>query len=545
MPPEAGTMDGTAQDVQRAEPFLTVERVAGVLLALVCLAALWQVIGSYPGSFFPRFWDEGIYSTEASIPGAITAPFTPGRVKYGPMKLGYALPLRWAFLLFGANGSMYLSTTAWLASILIIAFSVYRRIGKLEGWFVAAFLAYSSLYGKFIAEAGPTLLAAAMLSLLWATYGLRRAWLTGPILGLLGMIDPKWLLPTALAITLIEGVVESARPWRLRVGFLSAVAFLAVSVVGITAILHPPYWGYIVDYALRHGRAGGFEPSAVFAYYLWIFGAAPVAIAAGAGLLIPSARSHIGRRLNAAQLRSVGHAVMLCGIPVMFYSLFGPLKGLRFFAVPFPLFAVPVAVGIVGVASWTRDRFAGFRIAGVRLAAVALPLLLAGFVLVPSEGPARHLRLSTGIPRGMALIAREFGREGTISSYIWPVVYTRWGGETEKPPFTPWGLLPSDRWLILVPMLDRVTIESRLLVGEEALDPETEWLLQRRVLQDVSDSLFSFPAEFYSSDYHLCEQTVYGIGVLRRWRALSRLTDSSATVYRIDRQKSQMHFGWK
>ncbi|MEW5876151.1 MAG: hypothetical protein AB1752_13345 [Candidatus Zixiibacteriota bacterium] len=527
----------------RVEQLLNFERLAVLAMAAVCLLAVAEVIDYYPRTFFPRFWDEGIYSSEAAIPDAISAPFTPGRVKYGPMKLGYALPLRGAYLLFGGNGFMYLSTLAWLTSILIVAVGVYRRIGKLEGWFVAAFLAYSSLYGKFIAEAGPTLLAAAMLSLLWATYGWRRIWVTGPILGLLGFVDPKWILPSAMAIALIEGVIESARPWGERVRFLAGVALLSVSVTAVTAIVHPPYWEYLQDYAIRHGRAGGLEASAIFGYYLWIFGAAPAGLAAGAGLIV--APSHISRRLGSARMRSVLHAVVLCGIPLLFYSLFGPLKGLRFFAVPFPLFAVPVAVGVVGFALWIRERLTGFRVVGNRLAAVTLPLLMAGLLVVQSEGPARHLGLSTGISKCMAKVAREYGREGTISSYIWPVVFTRWGGETEKPPFTPWGLLPTDEWLILIPMLDRVTIEGRILTGDDAIDPAAEWRLQRQVLHTVTDSLFSFPAEFYSSDYHLCEQTVLGIGVLRRWREVSRQTDSVATVYRVDREKSQMRFGWK
>jgi hypothetical protein len=231
-------------------------------------------------------------------------------------------------------------------------------------------------------------------------------------------------------------------------------------------------------------------------------------------------------------------------VPILFYSLFGSLKALRFYAVMFPLVAVPVAFGVSLLASRLLD-LSPARPVPQRAMKWGIAALMAGVILIGSDGPARHLRLRTCFPDAINRLIRTTAHDGTISSYIWPVVHYGWRYPLEVAPFTLWGLGGTDEWLAVDPALDRVTIEMRLALDPTmGITPDSLWNLQTTSMREFTDSLFSVPSDFYASDYFMCEQVVVGIPAFRRWRSYRRPEGNFVTMYRIDQERLRK-FGGK
>ncbi len=510
-----------------------------IVLALIVVWAVVDIIRSYPSEFHPRFWDEAIYMIDVRAPGALFAPDV-GSIRYAPAKLGYGLLLDGADKLFGPSGAMYLSTTCWLLAIVLVALTLGRRIGSFAGLFAAAMLAYSPLFGKYIAEAGPTTLAALVFVLLWLIYPRRRFWATGLIVGVLAAVDFKWIPPVALSVVVAELIIERHRTWKERIVFVAGVALTAFAMLTVIKILHPPFRDYLLGYISKHSGIVGLAPSGIFFYYLLLFGAFPVfAVAAIAWAIAALKRKPIG--LTADSSRVIWYGCVLSCVPILFYSVFGSLKAMRFYAVLFPLLAVPVSYGLHLAVTRFLDYSDRSRTVGRPVIVWGSALVLASLIVIGSDGPARHLRLRSCFPDALVRLEEMEGHEGAISSYIWPVVHYEWSYPLKEAPFTLWGISSGERWLATDPILDRVTIEGRL-----ALDPsigitaDSLWNLQQVMRRGFCDSLFSVPSEFYASDYFMCEQTVLGIPALRRWRSFRRPDGNFVTMYRIDQARLKL-----
>jgi hypothetical protein len=248
----------------------------------------------------------------------------------------------------------------------------------------------------------------------------------------------------------------------------------------------------------------------------------------------PTVRQLLERRRNDAAAH-VLRALVLGGVPILFYSFFGSLKGLRFFAVTFPLIAIVISVGVGLLLQYVLDSVRSLSALPRGTVSIVVAVCVAGVIVVGSDGPARHLRMDSGFPQALGRLVYEEGRDGTVSSYLWPVVQYGWRTPMIDPPFALWGLLESDKWVVLHPMLDRVTIDLRIrLVPEQKGHPDSIWALQRESLLGFCDSLYSYHSDFHSSDYFLSENVVDGIPVLRRWREMRTPDQDYMTVYHID-----------
>ena len=510
--------------------------VAVVVLCLVIVWAMADVVRSYPSTFYPRFWDEAVYAIDATTPGVVFGKFT-SDLHYAAAKPGYGLPLVGAVALFGERGLMYLSTVFWGLTVFLLGITVLRRFGAIAGLFAAALLVYSPLFGKYVAETGPTTLAAFCLVLLWVVYGKRRFWLTGAVIGYLALIDLKWMPPVAMSVLIVELLLERRRPWRERLVYLSGAAVVAAAFPAILTLIHRPFGDYLWHYVFNHARFVGPEPSAIFGYYLFRFGAAPaVVLSAAAWLFLRSGTCPSGPDKSA--VRSLYYALVLSCAPIVFYSVFGPLKVLRFFAVPFPLFVVPITVGVVMAATWCGEKIHRIQLLP-RWVAMSCPAVLMGAViLIGSDGPAKHLRVQSCFPEAIERLSKIATRNGNVSSYIWPVVFYGWRYTVKTYPFTLWGLASSDKWLAMDPILDRVTVENRLYLDPTGgKSPESFLVQQQNALRPSLDSLFSVPSDFFASDYFLSEQVVGGIPTLLRWQGYRESGANYMTIFRVNPSK--------
>lgn len=507
-----------------------------IVLGLVIACALVDIIRSYPVTFHPRFWDEAIYMIDVRAPGALFAPEA-GAIRYAPAKLGYGLLLAGAVKLFGASGAMYLSTLCWLLAIAVVAFAATRRLGAIVGLIATAVLAYSPLFGKYIAEAGPTTLAALGFVLIWLIYQGRRFWSVGLVIGALATVDFKWMPPVAVSVIFAELVIERGRSWMERLRFVGGVALTAVALLSVIRFLHPPFRDYLLSYVSRHSSLVGIAPSGIFVYYLLLFGALPVAIVAAVAWGVTG----LGRKrveLSEASAKSLWYACAFSCGPILFYSIFGSLKALRFYAVPYPLFAVPVAYGIGRLVTWLMVRAERRTGARRQFTTWGMAPVIAALIVVGSDGPARHLRLKSCFPEALDRLVQIDGHEGAVSSYIWPVVHYDWSYPLKEAPFTLWGISQGEKWLATDPMLDRVTIEARLALDPRmGITPDSLWNLQQTLRRGFCDSLFSAVSAFYASDYFMSEQTVFGIPALRRWRSYRKPEGNFVTIYRIDQNR--------
>jgi hypothetical protein len=509
------------------------QAVVLIVMSLVLLWSIAEIVHSYPETFYPRFWDEAVYVMDVSTSGVLLGSYT-GAMHYAPAKPGYGFPLAAAVALFGTRGAMLLSSAFWALTIVVIGLTILRRFGAVSGLFALAFLSYSPFFGKYVAEAGPTTMAAFFFALLWVMYDRRRFWVTGLVIGYLALIDLKWIPPVAFSVLIAEAIPDNEHPWRKRLRYMLGAALVACALPAVLTLIHRPFGNHMWHYVIDHSRIAGLEPSGIFGYYLILFGAAPAAIAAGVAYAAGPIRNQLGISGPRA-MRSLVHALVFSIVPIAFYSLFGHVKVLRFFAVPFPLLAVPLAVGVGSAASWVEKWTSGRRRASRWAATSGVAALAGAVILVGSDGPARHLRIRSSFPEALNRLAVVAPGGGAVSSYIWPVVHYGWQYPIETHPFTLWGLTRTDQWLAADPILDRVTVENRLFLDPSAgMTPDSFLTTRQQLARPYLDSLFSVPSDFYASDYFLSEQTVGGIRVLRRWRTYRERGPNYTTMYRID-----------
>jgi len=501
-----------------------------IIMGAIVLWSAVSIVVAYPPDYYPRFYDEAVYMMDVLAPGALFTEHA-AKLHYATFKLGYGLPLYAAVALFGDSGAMYLSTLLWALTILILSIGVYRRYGLTTAAILAATLAYSSLFGKYVEEVAPTTLEAALFALLWLVYRKRQYLLTGLVVGLIAFVDFKWALPTGLCVVLIELWIERERKLVARLQHIGGIGLAAMGVLAVATLLHPAYfqwlWGYITNHS---GRVDFLQPSTIFVYDLYLFGSLPIVILAIAGfVLMRSAKQKPAT--NNEHDHSLGHALVIGGLPILFYSLLGQLKGLRFFAVTFPVLMVTSAVGIqhivTRVGDWAQRCVPLLRI----VAGVVVGFFIAGLIMIGADGPAAHLLKPAGFKLAVRQLAATVPHDGTVSSYMWPVVNYGWRARLEVPPYAAWGILNTDKYLILDPVVDRMSV---LLYEKSDVD---SLMMLRSVLKRGSDSLFSVPSGFYASKYFLAEIAVYDANDLVSWINEYDPKKNFATVYRINLQK--------
>jgi len=529
----------TARAARSWADFLPAEKLTILALLGLAIWAIVQLVSNYPSSFFPRFSDEGIYAIDVRDPSWLFQPYRGEIVRYAPAKLGYGLPLAASSALFGANGVMYLSTAFWILTVLLLGAAAYRRFGLLTAVASISFLTFSPMFGKYVADVGPTTEAALGFVLLWMACAQRRFWLSGLCVGFIAFVDFKWAVPAALAFMAVELIVERRRPLRNRAVHIALAGLTAMAVIGLAMLIHRPYTEFLYNYVFPHSRLAGLEPSPIFIYYLAIFGALPAVVVAAMAYAAPFGRRHIQGLKHQSQ-RALWSAVLISGVPILFYSLFGVLKALRFFAVLFPLLTVCVAVGLAALVRLVSEKIkhgpSWRQYAGLALTPLAALLLVHG----GSDGPARHLSLPAGYEAAMERLRAQGAQSGTISAYNWPVVAYGWT-PSGWASFAYESLLGSDRWIALDPMLDRVTIELRMRLPGKSSNPDSAWAYQASVYRGISDSLFSVPSDFNASDYFLAELVPNGISVLRRWRALRSASGNFLTIRELSPEKMKEH----
>jgi hypothetical protein len=508
-----------------------------VCLALVIVWAIADIASSYPDHFFPRTWDEAIYAHDVVTPQAVFGEYKEGATSYAPAKLGYGLALSAAVSLFGINGAMYLSTVCWLLAILLVGSNCARLFGAPAGLYAAAFLSFSPLLGKYLAEAGPTTLAALGFVLFWIALCRRRAWFTGLTAGLIALVDFKWALPAALVFVVNEILNASRQGLLARIKYVILTGFFSLLPIAAALVVHPTFGSYLSTYVFGHAALEGFSPSPIFLYYLVRFGAAPaIAVGIVAGILLNSSRKSEGSATKTAALRA---ALVVTLVPPLFYSLFGSLKAVRFLAVTFPLMAV--ALGFSAALIWRAVERPRINAAAAVAARWIVALFLAGSIVVASDGPARHLRLRAGFEPALNHLKETTVKDGSVSSYIWPIVLGVWYYPLAvKKPFLLDGLLATDKWVILDPMLDRVTTDMRAhQAGDTTSASDDGWRAIDQWIHQASAPLFKAPSEYYSSDYFLCENVMGGIPTLRRWHAWSASLSDSLELLQIDPDKAR------
>lgn len=521
----------------------TTERVVVVAVLALTVWGLLQIGAHYPREFFPRFADEAIYALDSRIPATVFKEFDPDMINYAPSKLGYGIPLAASVVVAGPNGPMYLSTIFWLATVVMTGVLAWRALGSMTAMIATAMLSFSPMFGKYVADVGPTSEAALALVLFWGAACTRRSWLVGLAIGWLAFIDFKWALPSGLAYVLIEAIVDTQDRLSVRVQRVVIAGVTALAVVGAAAILHEPYGGFLGSYVTRHGDQIAFAPSPIFLYYLFVFGALPAILIAAAVFTLPHIR-HVVLENERLSGRPLARAACIFAAPVIFFSLFGELKALRFFAVPFPLLEVVVGAVLativrrVSLMRGDSPATSSRKILSAALLAVVTVVLIHG----GSDGPAHHLTLPTGYPDVITRLQKISAEGDRISSYNWSVLAYTWDKPGAEGSFAFVGLHDADRWIVLDPIHDRATIELRLRQGTGHANPDSTWAYQRNVFRSVSDSLFSVRCDFYASDYFLSEIVPDGISVFRRWRSWRSDADWM-TVYEIDPVK--LKSGWR
>ena len=513
------------------------ERAVMAVLLAMSMWGLIQIAWQYPASFFPRFADEGIYALDARVPSSIFDQFKPGMVRYAPAKLGYGIPLAASVAVAGPNGPMYLSTLLWLATIVSTGVIAMRRLGLVPSVIAVAFLSYSAIFGKYVTDVGPTSEAAFAFVLFWGASCTRRSWLVGLAIGFIAFIDFKWAVPAGLAYVLIELVVEVRESIGTRIRRLATATVVALSAIGVAILLHRPYGKFLAEYVFPHSGLIVLEPSPILVYYLMTFGSLAAVVVAGCSLMIPGLRRDILTREQKSGF-PLARALCIFAVPVIFYSVLGELKALRFFAVPFPLLAVllgfTLSTVIRSLSELTNKAVGGrFRTA---VGAVLLALVGVAVVHGGSRGPADHLTLPTGYPEALDRLRAMGAKGGTVSSYNWPAVAYGWPEPFPGAPFAYIGLQKSDKWVALDPALDRATIELRIRLGRSSERPDSVWEDQSRVYHLISDSLFSVRSDFNASDYYLCEMVPDGVNVLRSWRTI-RPGENYLTVRSVNSEK--------
>ncbi len=492
----------------------------GLVLLTLAALMLWgvaQILRYYPDNFFPRFADEGIYAGDVRRPTQIFASYNENIVRYAPAKLGYGLLAAGSSALLGENGPMYLSTIMWGVVVVTTAAATLWWFGSVAAVITMAFLLYSPVFGKYLAEAGPTTTAAFAFLLLWIASGWQRAWLTGICVGLAALVDFKWAIPAGIAFASIVFVERRADGWRRVVRDVMTGIATALAVIALAFWLHPPYWDFLREYIFPHSRLVRFQPSPVAIYHLWLFGALPAVAVAALAYTWPTARSSLPICKSTAKDSLVRVAILLV-VPALFYSVFGVHKALRFFAVVFPLLSVCVGVGLGALLLIAWQGVARLRHLLQVPASALIALVAACLVHGGSDGPAYHMTLASGFDTAI----REMNARGltgaSISSYNWPVITYAWPAPTARAPFAMWGPLDTDRWLMLAPALDRPTVDLRVHLGGFEIDADSLWVHNTKIYHGKTDSLFSVPCTFYGSDYFLSELVYDGIGVFRRWR---------------------------
>ncbi|MEW5875809.1 MAG: hypothetical protein AB1752_11600 [Candidatus Zixiibacteriota bacterium] len=511
-----------------------VERATTVVLLALVAYALLQVAINYPASFYPRYADEGIYALDARVPASIFSDYQKGQVRYAPAKLGYGIPLAASVALAGSNGPMYLSTLLWLATIVLVGYEVLRRFGFLDAVIAVGFLSVSPMFGKYLTEVDPTMEAAFAFALLWVVALRRRFLLTGLCIGLIAFIDFKWAVPAGLAFTAVELFGERARPLKDRAVQVILAGLVAIAAIGLAMLLHRPYARFLSEYVFPHSDLILFAPSAIILYFLAIFGAFPMLLVGAAGLIWRGPRVPT---LDCEKKRAVTYALILALVPIAFYSLFGVLKALRFFAVFLPLLAIPAGIGLGGLVRRCADALARFSSA-MRTALAGLVALAAMAVVHGgSAGSWHHLRLPAAFPEALARLQQTRTEGGSVSSYNWPVVAYGWPEPFPGAPFAFYGLQTSDRWIATDPALDRATIELRLRLSGDHGSADSAWHHQMGIYLAVTDSLYSLPSDFYSSAYFLSESVPGGASVLHRWLKRESGHANSLTIRRINPQK--------
>jgi hypothetical protein len=265
-------------------------------------------------------------------------------------------------------------------------------------------------------------------------------------------------------------------------------------------------------------------------YYLVLFGAAPTILLVLVACAVRPVRERLAA-LSPKSKRALYMALTLAAVSILYNSLINPVMGMRFFAVQFPLLAVAIVIcaGEAWMWIWEQSRPLSPTLRNGLRAGTAV--VAAAVIVVGSDGPARHLRLPFGVPDALQRLATTTDRDGTISSYMWPVVHFGWGYPIAIPPNAVWGIVSTDKWLMLDPMVDRLCVEYLRPPGSQ--DADSLWAI-REILADASDSLFSVPSDFYASDYFICDYVSYGIPMLRRWRALRPEDRNYLTVYRLN-----------
>jgi hypothetical protein len=225
---------------------------------------------------------------------------------------------------------------------------------------------------------------------------------------------------------------------------------------------------------------------------------------------------------------------------MLYNSLINPVMGLRFFAVQFPLLAAAMVISAGEVWKWLWERASVMALPPKYILRAATIIMAAAVIVVGSDGPARHLRLPFGVPEALGRLATTTDRDGTISSYMWPVIHYGWRYPIAIPPNTAWGIVSSDKWLLLDPMVDRLCVEYLRPPG--SADADSLWVI-RATLANASDSLFSVRSDYYASDYYICDYISYGVPMLRRWRAHRPADGNYMTVYRLDMDRLRRQRG--
>lgn len=506
--------------------------------------SLLQVWRNYPAEFFPRFGDEGIYALDARVPGSIFDAYKPGVLRYAPAKLGYGIPLAASVSLAGTNGPMYLSTLLWLATIIAVAVLTWRILGVMASVTSVALLSSSALFGKYVADVGPTSEVALAFVLLWGASCTRKSWLVGLAVGAIAFIDFKWAVPVGVSYVLIEALLETKDAVAIRVRRIATVAIFSLGAIGAAMIIHRPYVDFFVNYVFPHSEHVAFEPSAIAVYYWFVFGALAPILATVMLLIVPEVR-RVTTALEKRTSLPLGRALILFAVPVVYYSLIGELKAARFFAAPYPLLVIVVGGVFSAALSVVRDRLSSI-LPGrpVARTVVACAFALCGLAVIHggSAGPGSHLALPSGYPEVLNRIGKTATRGTTISTYNWAVVAYGWTLPFTQGSFAYLGLQNTDKWIALDPIHDRATIGLRIGLSGTGASADSTWAYQREVYRSVSDSLFSVRSDFHASDCFLSELVTDGIPTFRRWRN-NRADSNWMSVYEVNPTK--LGDGWK
>jgi len=495
------------------------------LCGLAFVVGSIRLVSSLPwGNYVAQYWDCGTLIQGVQNPG-----FPSGENaavgQYAVMKYAYALPV-WLLYRVLKTDAIPLWGTLWFVVLVVApAFTSLFRRDRRFAW--TGFLAYAALLvsmpftHKYINMANPTIQSMALWMLLALFYeaGPPNGWfrrlqvIPGLLCGLLVLTDYKWLSFCAAAVFAIEVVnVRAEAKGTGKRAFPDAVfqpidrvllvllwiAFL----VAIASITNQVYLRSLLGYAAGSKSADAFRLAASgnFFIYLWVLGGFWFLVWLVSDFLIEKVEKPSSPRPDSATALRL---FIIATIIILGFSLVFWPRSARMYA---PALALLFCLG-----GWRAQSL----IVRVTRASIWPILSLSILVIVLIGVQARAFesgacfRLPTGVDHVAEYIAahREQLGPAPFGCYAPPIFEVACGDSVS------WTHLATSPpramdWMVTSEFFDQLYIDEFDLRRGHARGWGDAVTKSRLLFLEKSIPVLSFPNDFYTSPYYICEVAI-------------------------------------